>query len=74
MNVGLYTITKAFSEEEMWDWRREALVERAQYGTSHELCHHLPGVHGETAGIGLARNDAGLAADFMRSIFKDTSP
>ena len=36
--------------------------------TSYELCHELPRVNGETVGIAFARENARLAAEFMRQI------
>ena len=40
---------------------------------SYELCHQLPEVNGETVGIEFAHKNAGLAAEFMHGIIKETS-
>jgi len=37
---------------------------------SYELCHQLPIVQGQTVGIEFADQNAGLAAEFMRELFK----
>jgi hypothetical protein len=57
MKLGLYSVTYLG----IW-YRGEALT--------HELCHPLPVVNGQTVGIEFAHRNAELASEFMRQIIK----